>query len=128
MPGGWAHWPSLSSSVNSSLTYCEIDSPSRVAWPAMSSTALARAYSPNCWRLVFFAFALDSRTASGRSPAASRHPSVAFPYDVVKDLVRLERFVANGASNGLAIVLTNDPGYWNTLVRTSESVAGRPSA
>ena len=34
----------------------------------MSSTALARAYSPNCWRLVFFAFALDSRTASGRSP------------------------------------------------------------
>ena len=29
----------------------------------MSSTALARAYSPNCWRLVFFAFALGSRTA-----------------------------------------------------------------
>ena len=46
VPGGRAHWPSLSSSVNSSLTYCEIDSPSRVAWPAMSSTALARAYSP----------------------------------------------------------------------------------
>ena len=41
-------------------------------------------------------------------------------YDVVNDLVRLERFVAAGASNGLAIVLTNDSGYWNTPTRTDQ--------
>ena len=35
-------------------------------------------------------------------------------YDVVEDVCRLERFVeARAVETGLAIVLTNDPGYWH---------------
>ena len=39
-------------------------------------------------------------------------------YDVVKDVARLERVVqAGGADDGVALVLTNDPGYWRESLR-----------
>jgi hypothetical protein len=39
-------------------------------------------------------------------------------YDVLKDVVRLETWVASGAiDEGLAITLTNDPAYWTLTTR-----------
>ncbi len=39
-------------------------------------------------------------------------------YDVVKDVARIERIVAGGgAEDGVALVLTNDPGYWRESLR-----------
>lgn len=39
-------------------------------------------------------------------------------YDVVKDVTRVERWLAHdNADDGLTIVLSNDPGYWNRSTR-----------
>ena len=50
-------------------------------------------------------------------------------YDVIKDIVRVERVVGKGrATQGYVVVLTNDQGYWqqaNTTLAPSESVSGR---
>jgi hypothetical protein len=52
-------------------------------------------------------------------------------YDVIKDVVRMESFVADGvAERGRVIVLTNDPAYWQPG-RSAETIGSRargPSA
>ncbi|WP_433213285.1 DUF7669 domain-containing protein [Dactylosporangium sp. CS-047395] len=41
-------------------------------------------------------------------------------YDVVKDVVRLERLIADGyADEGIALTLTNDPAYWRPGIKAS---------
>lgn len=44
-------------------------------------------------------------------------------YDVVKDVARVERFVASHPGwNGYAITLTNDPSYWREPTRTVATI------
>ncbi|OJX68304.1 MAG: hypothetical protein BGO95_00925 [Micrococcales bacterium 73-13] len=43
-------------------------------------------------------------------------------YFIVKDIVRVERFVAlraGGHANGAVVVLTNDPAYWTSMPETN---------
>jgi hypothetical protein len=39
-------------------------------------------------------------------------------YDFIKDIIRLENVVPDGADVGYAIAVTNDPSYWNLSGRT----------
>lgn len=44
-------------------------------------------------------------------------------YDITKDLVRIEQVIRTFAgSAGAAIVLTNDPSYWNPSPRASPTI------